>query len=190
MKCIKCKTKNINSANYCKKCGYHFSENEQKIAKRWTLVGFLELFDKIKNRINLSFITNHILFKIGSIIIVLVMGIAIWIGNGNDIKILDSDIYKIQYNKKLEEYYLISQNKSTKLNLFIPNRINKLSILHYNENNELLETEKIGKDKEIILNINDSDDYYILEAKYSKNQLDKIKLYVYLEEDVEVYNEK
>ena len=42
MKCIKCRTVNIHNANYCKKCAYQFSENEQKAAEKWTFVGFLK----------------------------------------------------------------------------------------------------------------------------------------------------
>ena len=44
MKCIKCKTNNINKANYCKNCNYKFSEKEQKITE---LIGYLTLTIKL-----------------------------------------------------------------------------------------------------------------------------------------------
>lgn len=49
MQCIKCREKNINQANYCKNCGYHFSEAKQKAAKKWNLVWYLEAFGKLKS---------------------------------------------------------------------------------------------------------------------------------------------
>ena len=61
MKCIKCTTKNINSANYCRKCGNKFLSEEQKAAKRWTLVWFLEWIDKIKSLWKKK---RHLLMKI------------------------------------------------------------------------------------------------------------------------------
>lgn len=93
MKCIKCQTKNINSANYCRKCGNKFLEEERKAAKKWTLVWFLEGIDKIKSLWKFSFITDHIIYKIISVLLVLGVGIYSVLENGNTLK--------IEENKKL-----------------------------------------------------------------------------------------
>lgn len=59
MKCIKCSCNNIIDANYCKKCGYHFSKEEQLMAKSKTLVGKLEILEETYAWVTLKKITGH-----------------------------------------------------------------------------------------------------------------------------------
>ena len=183
MKCIKCKTKNINKANYCKKCGYHFSKKEQEASRKWSFVWFLEKKDKIMSIIDLSIITDNIFFKIASIVLILGVGVYSILTNGINLKLLESKDYKIQYNTSLSEYYLLVNQEQTNLNLYIPNRTEKLIIKHLN-GNELIE-EKEYNGEEIVLDSNTYDEYYLIEATYDNNNLDRIKLYVYYEEDSE-----
>lgn len=183
MKCIKCTTKNINSANYCKKCGNKFLEEEQKAAKRWTLVWFLEWIDKIKSLWKFSFITDHILFKIGMLLIVLGIGIYSIITNGNKLKILESENYQIQYNTKLSEYYLIVDTNETELNLYIPKETNDVTIKHLNKNNELIEEKIYNEEENIILESNTiEEDYYLVKVDYKEEKSESLKLYIYKEE--------
>jgi len=179
MKCIKCRDNNINQANYCKKCGYHFSEAEQNAAKKWTLVWYLELFDKIKSLNKFSFITDHIVFKIISIIVVLSIGIYSFVTNGINLKLLESDNYSIQYNTKLSEYYLLVDENETNLDLYVPNRTDELKVKHLDKNNEIIEEKIYDNDERIVLTSVSNDDYYLVEAKYDKDNVDFLKLYVY-----------
>ena len=190
MKCIKCKTNNINKANYCKNCNYKFSEKEQKIAKRKTLIGKIEMIEDIYNICSFKVITDHILFKIATIIIVLSIGIYFLITNGSNLKLLESDNYKIQYNKKQTEYYLIGKNEEIHLDLYIPKKSKKIIVKHYDRNNNIIIENTYKKLDNIILETNDDNDYYVIESIYKNNNLDQIKLYVYLEEYVEVQDEK
>ncbi len=185
MECIRCKTKNVNKANYCKNCGYHFSKEEQKAAKKWTLVWFLECFDKAKSILNLSIITDHILFKIASIVVVLGIGFYSFFTNGNSLKLLESNDYKVQYNTELSEYYLLANKEKTNLNLYIPNRAQKLIVEHIDQNNQLIDTKEYAKEEEIVFSSDSNNDYYILEAAYENNNFDKLKFYIYYVEEKE-----
>lgn len=186
MKCIKCLEKNISSANYCKTCGNKFLEEEQKAAKKWTLVWFLEWLDKIKSLWKFSFITDHILYKISSVIIVLGIGIYSIIVNGNKLKIKEDPSYQIQYNTKLSEYYLIVETDKTQLNLYIPKEINKINVGHLNKNNELLEEKKYNKDEKIILEANTTEeDFYIIETQYEEDKKESLKIYIYKKDGAE-----
>lgn len=178
MKCIKCTEENINKANYCKKCAYKFSKKEQEIARSNTFVGKLELLEKAYNVCKLKIITDHILFKIFSILFVLGIGIYIWINNGIDLKLLNSKEYEIQYNIKDEEYYLISTKEKIPLNLYVPNRVENILIIHYSKDNKVLEKLKYNKDDEIILQAH-SEDYYVLRVNYLHNKYNQFKLYVF-----------
>lgn len=183
MKCIKCTTKNINSANYCKKCGNKFLEAEQKSAKRWSLVWFLERIDDIKSLWKFSFITDHIAFKIGSILAVLAVGVYSIITNGSNLKILESDDYQIQYNAKLSEYYLLVENSEAELNLYIPKKTEKLTVEHFDKDNKLLGEQTYNEEDNIVLVSNTiEEDYYIIKTMYDENESESLKIYIYRED--------
>lgn len=180
MKCIKCTEKNINKANYCKKCAYKFSKKEQEIARKHTIIGKLDLLEKAYKTCNLQIITDHILFKIFSLLIVLALGINIWINYGLSLKLLNSDEYQIQYNTKLDEYYLISEKHKVPLNLYVPNRVKNIVVRHYS-GGQIINRKTYKKEQEIILNAT-SDDYYTLQINYLYGDKDNYKIYVYEEE--------
>ena len=187
MKCKKCSCKNINSANFCNNCGNKFTEKEQKKAKRWTLVWLLEGYDKLMSYIDLSFLGDHIknkalkvLYKLSSVIIVLAIGIYLLIANGINVKVLEGEDYKVQYNSKDEEYYLLSSKEETKLNLYIPNRAKEITVQLFDSDNKMIEENNYETDSEIVLNNNENGNYYIFEVKYGNNNLDKLKVFVYL----------
>lgn len=184
MKCIKCRCKNINKANYCKNCKYHFSKEEQEAAKSITFFGKLEKLEKVYNIITLNAITGHIIFKILSIVIILGLGIYITLSN-DKINVLESDNYLVKYNKNENEYYLISKEKNIPLNLYLSNNIKTINIKHKDKNNNLINEKQYDKVDEISLSINSNEDYYLINA-----DKDTLKLYIYLEEYVEVENEK
>lgn len=186
MKCIKCKTNNINKANYCKNCAYKFSEKEQKIAKRKTFIGKIEMIEDFYNVCSLKVVTDHILFKIATIILVLGIGIYFWITNGTNLNLLESDNYKIQYNEKKSEYYLIGKEEEIPLDLYVPEKSKEIIVKHYDKDNNIINEDKYSKTDNITLEINSNKDYYVIESIYENNNLDQIKLYVYLEEYVEV----
>lgn len=185
MKCIKCRTVNVHNANYCKKCAYHFSEDEQKAAEKLTFVGFLKGIEKIKKYVTFDFITGKIWFKFVSIILVLGVGVYFAVTNGFYLKIEESENYTGNYNSELNEHYLYSEDEETELNLYIPDRAQKLIVKHYDKNDKLLFEEKYKVTDNIVLDSNSDEDYYILEAEYEKNNFDRLKLFIYQIEDGE-----
>ncbi len=193
MKCKKCCAKNINNANYCNSCGNKFTEQDRKKATRWTLVWFLEKYDKIMSYIDLSFLGNYIkskslkiLYKISSVLIVLAIGIYFLISRGINAKILEGEDYKVQYNTELEEYYLLSNKEETKLNLYIPNRAKGITVQLLDKENKIIEENDYEANSSITLDKNENENYYIFEIKYGNNNLDKFKIYVYLNRAEEV----
>lgn len=173
MKCIKCKEKNISSANYCQKCGNKFSEEEKKQAHKKTLVGKLELAEKAYKVCTLKVITDHIIFKISSIIILIIGGLFLVFNNGNKVKILDDSQYVLEYNTKLDEYYIKTTNDKISLKLYVPNKASDLTIMHMANENKL-EEKTIEKNEEIILNVNNEDEYYLL-----KSNVNDLKIIIY-----------
>lgn len=177
MKCCKCKVNNITKANHCKKCGYKFSEEEQKKAKGKTFVGKLEKIEKVYEVCTLKIITDHIAYKIISFLIVLGMGIYFLVTYGLNVRFLNSKNYDIKYNNKLKEYYIITNKNKVSLDLYIPNRTKNIAVIHYDEKDNFIEETSYKPSSKIILQTKE-DDYYIVEPLYSNDIKDSFKLYV------------
>ena len=115
------------------------------------------------------------------------MGIGIYflLTMGYNTRILNSNEYKIFYNKTDSQYYLLTDDSLNLVNvsLYLPNRVKNITIYHYNLENELLDKKEVKKNDNIQLNTY-KDDYYIIESKYSKNKKDKIKVAVYHTSDI------
>lgn len=185
MKCSKCGCNNIIKASYCKDCNNKFTDKEKDIAYKKTFISKLENVETWYKRLTLSNITGNIIFKIASLIIILVIGIYTVITMGINTKILDSNDYQIFYNKNEKEYYLLVDNNldEVNINLYKPNRLEELSIIHYNNENEVIDEINYENNKSIILNTYDND-YYVLKSKYKGNNTDDLKVIVYKEKDV------
>lgn len=165
MKCSKCKYDNRIKANYCYKCGYKFTEEEKNKVFNETSIGRLEnIEDKISN---LDF-RNHKWYKILSIIITLGIGLFYFFIYGFRFKILESPNYKIQYNKKADEYYIITEKDEVAVNLYTPGSDGQVKITLYNENKKALSSNKVSKNKEVVLTDNGPKDYYVLANKGKK----------------------
>ncbi len=177
MRCVKCGIKNITKADYCKRCGYKFSEEEQKKARRKTVIGKIELIESIYNTCTLKVITDHIIFKICSLLIILAIGICFWVNNGLNLKLLDGDNYDISYNTTENEYYLLTKDTKVFLNLYVPNRTEEIKIIHYGVDNNKMEEKKYKPMEKIVLETKVRE-YYILKANFLGNKNETFKFYV------------
>ncbi len=165
MKCCKCKYDNRIKANYCYKCGYKFTEEEKNAAFNETSVGQLE---NIEDKISNLDIRNHKWYKVLSVIVTLGIGLFYLFTYGFRFKILESPNYKIQYNKKVDEYYIITEESEVGIDLYAPGNDGKVKITLYNDDKEVLSSNTVSKDKKVILTDNGPKDYYILENKDKK----------------------
>ncbi len=189
MKCPKCNTKNIIKANYCKKCKYHFTSEEQEKAYNKTVFHFFDIIEEWYNHLTLETITSHILFKIGSVLVVLAIGLYYWFTMGINTRILKSDVYDVYQNKKNKEYYIVLKDnidnvEDIKLNMYIPNRLKKLNINKYDLNNELKEKMDTNNKEELKFKVYD-EDYYIITSVYSNKKSEDLKIYIYRKGDIE-----
>ena len=186
MICSKCNTKNIVKAKYCKKCKKEFSDEEREKAYNKTIWHKLEKIEEWYNHLTLETITGHILFKIGSLLIVLGIGIYYWLTIGINTCLLQSKDYDVYHNKEKNEYYLLlkEEKDNVDLNLYVPNRVKELSIKHYNLEGKEKDNLSYEEGKELSLKAFD-DDYYILTSKYSKKEKDEFKIIVYRKSDIE-----
>ena len=83
--------------------------------------------------------------------------------NGTQFRPLEHENYEIQYNQKVNEYYLISDLDSFEVSLYLPKTTDELTVLQLNENNELICEEQYLLSDEIVLN-NQEEILYQIEA--------------------------
>ena len=186
MKCPKCNTKNSPKANYCMSCKRKFTEEEQEKAYNKTIFHFFDKLEDLYSKINLEFITDHILFKIGSLLLVLGIGIYFYFTKGINTTILDSKNYEIYKYKNSKEYYLVVKDNIEKasLNLYIPNRAKKIEIIEYDETGKEIKKTNYKKNKEFKLTPS-TKEYYVIQTTYSNQKEESLIFYIYKESDIE-----
>ena len=113
------------------------------------------------------------------------IGIGVWFQNGSHVKILENKHYKIQYNTKKDEYYLLVSENQTDLKLYLPNTVQNIEVEHYNQKDELTGTKKYQLKESIVLNSSFMKDYYIVKANKEKKGNEKLKIYVLKQEKEE-----
>ena len=75
MICPNCSGKNNPSANFCRYCGYAFSEEERQASYNETVYGKIDKARKAADIVTLKVITDSIWFRILSIAVILALGI-------------------------------------------------------------------------------------------------------------------
>lgn len=174
MKCKKCNYKNVSQARYCFKCGNLFTKEERDLAVKKS---FVTKYNKVKewyDKLTLSKITGHILFKILTVLVVLFIGVYGVYKDGNRFKVIDGEEYTYKYNNKLNEYYLYLNKEEINLNLYLPHNVNKFIVSYYDEKNNELEKNEYDNLSDIKIKINNVSNYYKITYDNSR---DYIKIY-------------
>lgn len=172
MKCRKCQKRNSYKAKYCYYCGTAFSEEERKKAKKSGIVGILSALKDIKDTLTSGKLKGSLIYRIGSILIVLAIGIAGVMENGLHLKVEESSEYTYQYKKDTNEYFLFTDQEETKLNLYSLNT-KKITVRFY-VGKSLLEEKEISDLNDVKLLSSDGNSHY----EISSNK-DTILLHVY-----------
>ena len=184
MICKYCKTKNRLEAEYCKGCGRKFSDTDRDKSHFHGPIGKINLIEEIYNKVFFKKILDSNLFKL----VLLLIFVAINVYNfsfkgGNKIQLVNSKNYKIEYNEKVDDYYIIlnKDESSQVLNVYIPNSIKSLESVKYSEDNSILENNKLKVGDPIVIEANtDENNYYVI--KDSKDSTNSLKVLVYVGE--------
>ena len=175
MKCKNCKTENIMKADFCKACGHQFTEKEKKKAYNKTAFGVIDNILKIKSYISLDFITGNKFFKLLSLLVLVLYSFMVLKINGNQMRILDSKDYEIEYNKTTKEYYLLTDENEIGLELYIPPKMDVIKLIVTDENNAVINEKEYGTDENVILSYTGSNHYIIQSDKQ------QMEIYVIME---------
>lgn len=173
MKCSKCGKRNVIQANYCIKCGNRFSKEDKLNAK--SLFKVIVNIKKWYANTPIKKITDSTIYKIGTIVIILLIGIFTMLLNGNYLKLLESNNYSYSYDEKINAYHLYLNEDESNINLYLPHKIDKFYVQSYDNDNNLI-SENIYDDVndiKIVLDCN----YYVISYSKHKTKRNTIKIY-------------
>ena len=183
MKCSKCGYENLLKANYCYKCGNQFTQQEKDAAKEKALIGKIEKaeeakgkFDKIKDILTLSFITDNVFVRLALIIAPFIISLVLGGGSGgNQMKIRDSNEYDVYYNTSTQEYFVEMDSGSVNLQLYVPQETESINIYFAESSGYNYQVGNYSVTDAIYVNEN-SNGYYTIEAVMG-NETQSIKMY-------------
>ncbi len=186
MKCESCKKKNMRKANYCKKCGRKFTEEEKANAKKSGIDVILEAYTTVKDFITLDIFFDSKLVKAFFVLLVLGIGIYMVCTMGWNLRVLQGEDYIVKYNQEIDTYYVLIDNElqekppkeEVDVSVYVPNRVETLDLEYYDESNNLLETEEHAKEDRYTLTVNLKENNYYILSNHDKKE-EKVKIYVY-----------
>lgn len=165
MKCKNCKTENILKADYCKACGNQFTEKEKKKAYNRTVFGLIDNILNLKSYITFDFITGNKWFKAVSLLVLVLYSFLVFKINGNQMRILDSRDYDVEYNKTTKEYYLVTDETEIGLELYIPEKVEKITLVTVDKNENMVNKTAYDTNQQPILSYNKNYHYIVQSNK-------------------------
>ncbi len=140
MHCSKCLNHVPYGAKFCPHCGEAIAQKTIDAAYKKTVWGKLQRLEDWYKTIALKKVTESWIFRGAVLLIILGVGIFNVYKNGNELKIMPSETYTVQYNTKLDEYYICTAEKEIALNLYVPQKSGILTVCGYDEDDTVLET--------------------------------------------------
>lgn len=134
MKCEKCNNQLHYGDKFCNTCGEKIPANFYEEDYKHTIWGFFDSLSEKWDKLFLKKITDHIIFKIVVVALILLGGFFEVYTDVSNIKLLKSDEYKIEYNKKEDEYYFRTDKEEVDLRAYIPRHADEILIKEFDEN--------------------------------------------------------
>lgn len=175
MICKNCQTKNITKAQFCSHCGSAFTDEQRQEAYDRTVFGKIEKLEKWKGYITLDFITGHPIFKTLVLVAILVWGLFLGRANGNQMLILESEAYRVQQHITTGEYYVLTQEDSVSLSLYLPRQAETV-VLQAVVDGQVTQEQSFAAEEAPLLK-SGAAEYYYITANYG-NSAEQIKVYL------------
>lgn len=188
MKCSKCNKNNVTQAKYCKWCGKKFTKKEIELGKENSIPSKINKIRDNYKKLTLSKYTDSIIFKVLSIVFILIVGCLYIFNNGTNLKLINGEDYRFDYNKKLNEYYVYPlYSDYASLNMYFPRKANLIYVKYIpdikDNSSYPIETRSLDStDKSnLILNYRGNGYYLIsLDDTFNKEK-ETIKVYILLD---------
>lgn len=132
MKCKTCESDLHYGDKYCNVCGEKVESGAFEEDYSKTIWGKLDRINDKWEKFTLKKIIDHWITKVIILLLVIGWGVFDAYTDFTNIKFLESDVYTIEYNKTVDEYYIRTNEETVNLNLYIPKHAEKITITEYN----------------------------------------------------------
>ena len=180
MKCTKCESQLAYGDKYCNTCGEKIPLSSYGDDYKKTLWGKIDKVNDWYDTLLLKKITDSIIFKILLLVLILSWGLFDAYTDYTNIKLLESESYTIEYNKKLDEYYIYTPEEEVRLNLYIPGYTDSIGVKEYIgdeiTNEKEMSSEK-GKSSTVVVK-KEGFDYVVIESVKESKVTDSVKIYI------------
>ena len=164
MICKNCQKNNITKAKFCRRCGHAFTDEQRQQAYDRTIYGRIDKLEKWKGYITLEAITGHPIFKTVVLVAILIWGLLLGRTNGNQMLILESDAYRVQQYATTGDYYVLTQQPSVSVSLYLPQQVESLQ-LQAIVDGEVVKEQSFAAEEQPYLE-SGAADYYFITADY------------------------
>lgn len=180
MKCKKCESSLHYGDKFCNICGEKVEKGAYEEDYKKTVWGRFDKWGDRLEALTLKKFTDHWITKV--IILVLVLGLGFFDAYTDltNIKFLASENYKIEYNKKTDEYYIRTSEEEIDLNLYIPKHSEKITITEYSADGVLGSRDMLPEEyKQSSVKVkNNKLNYVIISSVRNDKITDTVKFYV------------
>ncbi len=163
-------------ANYCKKCGKAFSDEERKEAYEKTVYGKIDKILEAKEWLTFSKITGNVFVRIAFL---LILGALLFMSiraNGSKLSIQNSDEYSLAYCEETDEYYVMTDKESVQLSVYLPKKTDSCVIKAF-EDGVLRDTLQITESRPVTVQSTENG-YFTLRAVYENGSYEEVLFFV------------
>lgn len=180
MKCLKCESPLTYGDKFCNICGEKIEKRVYEEDYKKTIWGKIDKLTDWYDTLLFKKITDSIIFKIVILVLILLWGVFDVYTDLADIRILESENYTAEYNKKSDEYYIYTNDEEVILNVYVPGYTENVKVKEFLENdikNEREITSVQGNSGLITVKKGDFD-YIIIDTLRNEKVTDSVKLYI------------
>lgn len=180
MTCEKCNSPLNYGESYCNTCGEKASKSIYEDRYNHSLWGKLDKAKDVYDTLFLKKITDSIICKIIVLLALLAFVVFKILTNSFSISFAESGNYTVQYNKELDEYYILTKEDEVYLNLNIPKLTDRIKLSEFTgespSDEKAISTEQFVKEGVCVKK--GSFDYLLIEAVSKDKSLDTVKVLV------------
>ena len=181
MTCPNCSKDNILSANFCRYCGYAFSDEELEAAYNESFYGKFDKAKRASDIVTGQIITDTLWFRILSIAVVLALGIWFRMSGVHGLRLESSDDYEIRYLEETDTYYLIAEEEEIPLQLLVPYGTKTLKVKELDEDDEKISSKTYDPEEGVTLSVS-GQSHYRISTSNGKKTTGSLIVYLYLDD--------
>lgn len=179
MNCTKCNFKLHYGDKFCNNCGEKVEKGAYDEAYKKTVWGKLDKANDVWQTMTLKKFLDHWITKGIILIAVLVWGFFDAYTSLANIRFLESENYTVEYNKKLDEYYIRTEEDIVDLSLYIPRYSEKIKITEHKADKKETRIMLPEEYKKHAVRVKKNEfDYVTISCVRNEKNTDTVKLYV------------